>query len=94
MNDSDIQTSAPPLVTAYKLPDGRGGFDFCPYLMTEDELIGFLRIPEISRAQDLHNVIEHLKRYRGLPRFHICNKVLHPLPAILKWIDEETRYDK
>jgi hypothetical protein len=61
-----------------------------PHLMTQNELVRFLRIPEISAAKDQHNVIEHLKRYRGLPRIRLCNKTLYPLDAILKWIESET----
>ena len=59
-------------------------------LMTEDELIHFLRIPEISNSKDYHNVIEHLKRIRGLPRIHICRKALYPRKAILEWVEKET----
>ena len=40
-------------------------------LMTESEVIQFLRIPELSSSQDYPNVIENLKRVRGLPRIHI-----------------------
>ena len=65
-----------------------------PELMTEEELIRFLRIPEISDAQDHHNVIEHLKRFRGLPRIHLCNKVLYPHKAIQKWIEGEISQGK
>jgi hypothetical protein len=59
-------------------------------LMTESEVIIFLRIPEISNSKDYHNVIEHLKKYRGLPRIHICRKALYPKRAILKWMEKET----
>ena len=59
-------------------------------LMTEAELIQFLRIPEISGSANLHNVIEHLKRYRNLPKIYICNKALYPKKAILDWIEKET----
>ena len=59
-------------------------------LMTEAELIEFLRVPEISGSANLHNVIEHLKRYRDLPRIHICNKALYPKKAILEWVEKET----
>ena len=59
-------------------------------LMTEAEVIHFLRIPEISDAKDYHNVIEHLKRNRGLPRIHICRKALYPRKAVLKWVEKET----
>ena len=61
-----------------------------PELMTEDELVQFLRIPDISGSKDHHNVIEHLKRFRDLPRIHICNKALYPKTAILEWIKKET----
>ena len=59
-------------------------------LMTESEVIHFLRIPEISNSSDYHNVIEHLKRVRGLPRIHICRKALYPKKAILEWVEKET----
>lgn len=58
-------------------------------LMIESELIQFLRIPEISNSKDYHNVIEHLKRFRGLPRIHICRKALYPKKAILDWVEKE-----
>ena len=58
--------------------------------LTEEELIQFLRIPEISSSNNYHNVIEHLKRFRDLPRMHICNKTLYPKKAILDWIEKET----
>jgi hypothetical protein len=69
------------------------GGDVCqpaPQLMTQNELMRFLRIPEISAAKNENNVIEHLKRFRNLPRIHLCNKTLYPLNAIIAWIDEET----
>jgi len=58
-------------------------------LMTESEVIRFLRIPDISNSKDYHNVIEHLKRVRGLPRIHICRKALYPKKAILEWVEKE-----
>ena len=61
-----------------------------PELLTEQELVEFLRIPEVSAASDYHNVIEHLKRYRDLPRISICHKVLYPRQAIIEWIRKET----
>jgi hypothetical protein len=62
-----------------------------PDLLTETELIEYLRIPSITSAANLHNVIEHLKRFRGLPRIHICNKTLYPRKAIMDWIEAQTR---
>ena len=67
---------------------------FTPELMTEGELIEFLRIPEISDSKNFHNVIEHLKKIRGLPRIHICRKALFPKKAILEWIEKETGAEK
>jgi hypothetical protein len=61
-----------------------------PELLTENELIEFLRISEISNSKDYHNVIEHLKKFRGLPRVHICRKVLFPKKAVLEWLERET----
>ena len=72
------------------LPDGKP----CPELLTEKELIQFLRIPEISGSQNHHNVIEHLKKVRGLPRIHICHKVLYPRKAVLEWVEKETDVGK
>jgi hypothetical protein len=65
-----------------------------PELMTEKELIMFLRIPEVSSAKDHHNVIENLKRMRNLPRLHICNKTLYPLEVIREWIKDETKIEE
>ena len=59
-------------------------------LMTEPEVIQFLRIPEVSNSKDYHNVIEHLKKIRGLPRIHICRKTLFSKKAILEWIEKES----
>ena len=61
-----------------------------PDLMTEQELIEYLRVSEVSRSGKFHNVVEHLKRMRDLPRLHLCNKVLYPIKAIREWIDKET----
>ncbi|MFC1636798.1 hypothetical protein ACFL5Z_18380 [Planctomycetota bacterium] len=58
-------------------------------LMTESEVIQFLRIPELSSSKDYHNVIENLKRVRGLPRIHICRKALYPKKAVLQWVEKQ-----
>ena len=71
------------------LPDGDGGFTPCPELMTEAEIILYLRIPEISNSKNHHNVIENLKRMHDLPCIHICKKTLYPLNAVRKWIEEK-----
>ena len=63
-------------------------------LMTEAEVIHFLRIPEISNSKDYHNVIEHLKKFRGLPRIHMCRKALYPKKAVLEWVEKETDVGK
>ena len=70
--------------------------DFTPYpaLMTEKELIAFLRIPDISRAKDYGYVIENLKRMHDLPCVHICRKPLYPLKSVLEWVDQQCEKGK
>jgi hypothetical protein len=76
------------------LPDGNGGFAPCPALLTEAELILFLRIPEISKADDYSNVIANLKRMHDLPRIHLCGKTLYPTREVMKWITEKSTTGK
>ena len=59
-------------------------------LMTEAELIKFLRIPEISKSKNYHNTIDNLKRFHNLPRIHICGQPLYPRVAIMDWIQTKT----
>ena len=61
-----------------------------PDIMTEEELIRYLRIPEVSKAADFHNVIENLRRMHALPYIHICRQPLYPLEAVAKWVEEKT----
>ena len=73
------------------MPDGKGGLVPCPELLTEEELIRFLRIPEISKAGDYHNAINQLKRSHDLPRIHICRQPLYPRKAVLQWLEDKTQ---
>ena len=75
---------------ALVMPDGNGKFVPCPELLTEQELIQFLRIPEISKSKDYSNVIANLKRAHGLPRLHLCGTVLYPSREVQKWITKRT----
>ena len=75
-------------------PKDNNNFDGFQELLTEEELILFLRIPEVSSAKNYHFVIENLKRMRDLPRVHICGKPLYPLLAIRDWIKEQTTNGK
>ena len=59
-----------------------------PDIMIESELIQYLRIPEISKSNNYHNVIEHLKRFRGLPSFHLCNREVFIRKVIDQWLEE------
>lgn len=91
---SGEEKTANSFVTPAVLPDGNGCSTVCPELLTEEELIVFLRIPEVSKSKDYHNVIENLKRMHDLPRVHICGKPLYPLEAIRQWIREKTTNGK
>ena len=75
--------------TSAVIPDGHGGFTPCPELMTEQELIQFLRIPEVSKAADHRNVIANLKRMHDLPCIHLCKQPLYPLNAVRKWVEDK-----
>ena len=90
-NKDNIVSMPEPLIrTQAVLADGNGSFTSCPELMTEAELVRFLRIPEVSQSSNYQNVIENLRKTRGLPRLRICNKVLYPKKAVLEWIEKET----
>ena len=70
------------------LPGRDGGFDPYPTVMTEEELIRFLRIPEISAATNYHHVIENLKRRHGLPRIHLCGKAVYLPDSVRQWLQQ------
>ena len=55
------------------LLDGNGGITSCPELLTEEELIRFLRIPEISKANNYSNVIANLKRMHDPDKNRDCD---------------------
>lgn len=61
-----------------------------PDLMTEEELIKFLRIPAVSTAKDYHTVVENLIRFKDLPRIQLCKRLLFPKKALLEWIEKQT----
>jgi len=60
-----------------------------PDLMVESELIEFLRIPEVSKTNKHHYVIENLKRMHGLPCIHIARQPLYPRDAVRQWIQDK-----
>ena len=72
------------------MQDENGKWQPVPDLMTEDELIRYLRIPEVSKAQDYHNVIANLMRMRDLPCLHISRQPLFPLQRVRQWILEQS----
>jgi hypothetical protein len=68
--------------------------DGFPELLTEAELIVFLRIPEISKAQGHKNVVANFKRMHDLPCVHICKQPLHPRAGLLRWVDEKCEKER
>jgi hypothetical protein len=74
------------------LTGSEGEFGFCPTVMTEEELIRFLRIPEISKARSHRNLVENLKRTRGLPRIHLCGKTVYLADAVKVWLESHITY--
>lgn len=90
MSNSRFSTNALEIIAAPAvLPDGNGGFAPCPELLTEEEVIRLLRIPQVSKSGNHSNVIANLKRTHGLPCIHICKQPLFPRDAVLKWIEEK-----
>jgi len=65
------------------------GFVSYPELMTETELISYLRIDEVSRAADYHYVVENLQRMHDLPCIHISRQPLYPLESVRRWVEEK-----
>jgi hypothetical protein len=63
---------------------------YFPDLLTEQELIQFLRLPEVSKSSNYSNVIKNLIRFQDLPRIQICKRLLFPRKAILEWIEKQT----
>ena len=72
------------------IPGLDGQYRPCPELLTESDLIAYLRITEISKATNFQNVINNLKRFHDLPRIHICGQPLYPREAIQEWIRNKT----
>jgi hypothetical protein len=70
------------------LPGPGSEFFPCPTVMTEEELIQFLRIPEISGATNHHHMIENLKRRHGLPRIHLCGKTVYLTDSVRQWLQK------
>ena len=70
------------------LPSTNGAFNPCPTVMTEAELIRFLRIPEISGATNHRHVIDNLKRVHGLPRIHLCGKTVFLTDSVKQWLQQ------
>jgi len=58
-------------------------------LMTQSELIEYLRIPEVSKTDNYDNVIGNLKRMHDLPCIHICKQPLYPIDAVRRWIEKK-----
>ena len=73
-------------------PDPSDRLSPCPTVMTEQELIQFLRIPEISSAGNHRHVIENLKRKHGLPRIHLCGRTVYLTDSVKQWLQQHVTY--
>jgi len=60
-------------------------------LLTEEELISLLRIPEVSKARDYHSVVQNLMRMHDLPCIHIAKQPLFPIDAVRRWITDKAK---
>ena len=82
MNSTQDNPEVPAILSA-----SNGKHMFCPSVMTEEELIRFLRILEISNATDYRHVIDNLKRAYGLPRIHLCGKTVYLTDSVKPWLE-------
>lgn len=57
-----------------------------PDIMTEAELIEYLRIPCVSKSKNYKNVVDNLVAKWGLPCIHISLKRLFPLALVRQWV--------
>ena len=79
-----------PLTNSAVLPDVNGDFTPCPELMTQEEVIRYLRFPDVSSSKNYVDCIKYLVRIHGLPCMHISRKPLYPLEAVRRWIMQKT----
>ncbi len=64
-----------------------GSIEPCPYLLTRDELIGFLRLNE-SRTRFPKSTIARYRRL-GLRTVRVGRRVWYALPDVLEFIDRQ-----
>lgn len=59
-----------------------------PDVMTEPEVVEYLRIPALSdaKAANYKFVIDNLIRMRGLPCLHLCRKRAFCLSEVRQWV--------
>ena len=69
-------------------PNPHGQMIPSPPVMTEEELIQFLRIPEISHSRNHHHVIENLKYHHGLSRIHLCGRTVYLTDSVKAWLEK------
>lgn len=76
-------------------PDPEDRFVHYPAVMSEEELVRFLRLPKISKAANHRHVIETLKRNHRLPRIHLCGKSVYLADSVKARPHERTgpRFD-
>lgn len=89
----DAGTAPPSIHVVAKTPAPPFPY-FYPLLLTEDELVDLLRIPDIGTRADHHNVIENLRRMHGLPCIHICKAPLYPFEAVRQWILDKAEKER
>ena len=86
--ETTMNNAAQSLESPVILPCIHGGYCPHPTVMTEEALIRFLRIPDISSARNYRHVIENLKRAHGLPRIHLCGKTVYLTDAVRQWLQQ------
>ena len=62
-----------------------------PELMTQEELIRYLRLPDVSSSTNYKDSIKYLVRIHELPCIHISRQPLYPLEGVRQWIVEKMK---
>jgi len=71
------------------LPDGQGGFQPCPELLTEAEAIRFLRL-DIDGPADPSLTLRYYREQKKLTACHIGKSLKYSRKALEKFIEEMT----
>jgi hypothetical protein len=78
------------LITCSVLPDGCGGFQPCPELLTEAEAIRFLRLDEEGGPSDPSLTLRYYREKKVLMSTHISKTIKYSRRELERFIEKLT----